>query len=85
MSLHLPPRDPTAAEAVPESGSESSESDNDQAFSDWDSDGDAKIPCKSLFDETTLPTAQEVQAHDAKVHGFDLEGASKRIGMWYRL
>jgi hypothetical protein len=79
MSVHLPPRDPVA-DTVPESGSESSESDNDQAFSDWADDGEGQAPCKSLFEEKVLGSAKEAKEWDAKEHGFDLNAVSAKLG-----
>lgn len=78
MSHHLPPSDPTLAEDVPESGSSSS--DDDEAFSDWNSDGGENVPCKSLFDNTTLPSVKEARAHDLKEHGFDLQQVAGKLG-----
>jgi protein arginine N-methyltransferase 3 len=78
MSVHLPPRD-AHVDAVPESGSESSASDDDQAFSDWASDGGAGAPCTSLFEPKTLPSAREARAWDAAQHGFDLDAIARRL------
>jgi hypothetical protein len=78
MSVHLPPRD-ALVDAVPESGSESSASDDDQAFSDWASDGGAGEPCTSLFEPKTLPSAREARAWDTAQHGFDLDAIARRL------
>lgn len=58
---------------------ESSSEDEDDTWEDWVED--SKQPCKSLFDDTTLPSAAEVLEHDKKVHGFDLNEVSSRLAL----
>jgi type I protein arginine methyltransferase len=77
MSLHLP--NSLTKSAASESGSESSESDNDQEFGDWVSDTADQQPCRSLFDEQILPNVTAALSHDKSVHGFDLEAVSSNL------
>lgn len=58
---------------------ESSSEEEDETWEDWVSDSLAKQPCRSLFDDTTLPSAREVLEHDKKAHGFDLNETYSRL------
>ena len=59
---------------------DSSSDDEDDTWEDWVSDSLAKQPCRSLFDETVLPSATEALEYDKKSHGFDLNEAYSRLG-----
>ena len=62
------------------SASSSEDSEDDQAYDDWVSaSGDP--PARSLFEARELANISEALAHDRGVHGFDLDGFSKRLGM----
>ncbi|GJE92599.1 methyltransferase domain-containing protein [Phanerochaete sordida] len=58
---------------------ESSSEDEDDTWEDWIED--EKQPCKSLFDETTLPSVAEALEHDKKAHGFDLNEVYSRLAL----
>ena len=60
-------------------GPESSDDDDDQAFSDWISD-EHSTPAHSLFDEATFPNVQAALEHDKEKYGFDLEAVCKGLG-----
>ena len=59
---------------------DSSSEDEDDTWEDWVSDSVEKQPCKSLFDDATLPSAAEALEHDKKEHGFDLNEVFSRLG-----
>lgn len=59
---------------------ESSSEDEDDTWEDWVSDSLAKQPCRSLFDDTVLPSATEAIEYDKKTHGFDLNEAYTKLG-----
>ncbi|KAI0783458.1 protein arginine N-methyltransferase [Abortiporus biennis] len=61
--------------------SSSSEDEADLTWEDWVSDSLTKRPIKSLFDETTLNSVEEIVAYDKKTHGFDLDEVSTRLAL----
>ncbi|KZV96499.1 S-adenosyl-L-methionine-dependent methyltransferase [Exidia glandulosa HHB12029] len=61
--------------------SSGSESDDDQDWADWQSDGGEGAGCTSLFDSEELPSATDCVAYDSKKHGFDLVQTSERLGL----
>lgn len=63
-----------------EDDDESSSGDEDDTWEDWVSDSIEKQPCKSLFDDTTLPSAAEALEHDTKTHGCDLNEVYTKLG-----
>ena len=65
-NLEEPSNDPRIDEE------ESSSEDEDDTWEDWESDSLAKQPCRSLFDDSTLPSATETIEYDKKTHDFDL-------------
>jgi type I protein arginine methyltransferase len=83
MSIRLPPTDELSNidDSVTES-SESDESDDDQNWDDWASDSLSKTPCRSLFDENVLPSAEEAMKHDKEAHGYDLSEVCSRLGLY---
>lgn len=82
MSIHLPP--PTLSEFSndPTSDLESSDSDlsdSDQDWNDWISDSDGKQKCRSLFDDTVLPSVDEALIYDKETHNFSLNDFCKTL------
>ena len=78
MSIHhLPPPSTPAEEDYSQSSSESE--DDDQDFEDWISDSQNHIGVRSLFDDKTLKSVDEVLRYDLETHKFDLEGQVKRM------
>ncbi len=61
------------------SSGEDEEEDGDLTWEDWVSDSASKRPCKSLFDDTTFTSVEEVLKHDKTAHGFDLDGLCSRL------
>lgn len=55
------------------------EEDEDDNFDDWTSDEAATLPCRSLFEDKTFPTAKAALEHDNTVHGFNLEDCCKKL------
>lgn len=64
------------------SGPDSSEEDlgdDDDNWDDWASDSLTHLPCRSLFDDTTFPSAEEVIQYDQTAHGFNLDQICKNL------
>ncbi|EJD51065.1 S-adenosyl-L-methionine-dependent methyltransferase [Auricularia subglabra TFB-10046 SS5] len=60
----------------------SGDSDDDQDWADWQSDGGEGERCASLFEANLdFASAADCVAHDAKQHGFDLITVSARLGL----
>lgn len=55
-------------------------SDDERDWSEW-GDGDAEEVTKSLFSDSTLPSAQQALDHDAREHGFDLRHFRSQV--WF--
>lgn len=68
-------------EFQPEDSSSSEEDlgDDDDNWDDWASDSLAHLPCRSLFDDTTFPSAEEVIQYDQTAHSFNLDQISKNL------
>ncbi|KAF9464204.1 protein arginine N-methyltransferase [Collybia nuda] len=86
MSLHLPPP-PSPPNISNGDGNLSSDcassdsDDEDQNWDDWVSDSLVQQPCRSLFEDKTFPSVGEALAHDADVHGFDLNKFSSELSL----
>ena len=52
--------------------------EDERDWSEW-GDGDDDEATKSLFSDTTLPSAQQALAHDAREHGFDLRRFKSQV------
>ncbi|KAL1744070.1 S-adenosyl-L-methionine-dependent methyltransferase [Schizophyllum fasciatum] len=80
MSIHLPP-----GQAIPDpeelnqSGSESESGDDDQNFDDWVEE--ARVPCRSLFDDTVSASVEDSLKYDENTHGFDLQAVVSRLSL----
>ncbi|EKM49814.1 uncharacterized protein PHACADRAFT_131660 [Phanerochaete carnosa HHB-10118-sp] len=61
--------------------SSSGDEDEDDTWEDWVEGSMEKQPCKSLFDDATLPSVAEALEHDRKTHGFDLSGVYSRLAL----
>ncbi|PFH54009.1 hypothetical protein AMATHDRAFT_73046 [Amanita thiersii Skay4041] len=61
----------TPADRVSSDGDE--EDDEEENWDDWVSDSATTQPCRSLFDEKTLPSVEDALRHDKTVHTFDLD------------
>ncbi|KAG5654313.1 hypothetical protein H0H81_004732 [Sphagnurus paluster] len=83
MSVRLPPpADFSDEEEKFESGSSESEDDNDdQNWDDWASDSLVQMPCLSLFDEKTLPSAEQAISYDKTTYGFDLNAKCSSLSL----
>ncbi|GLB38566.1 putative class I-like SAM-binding methyltransferase superfamily, protein arginine N-methyltransferase family protein [Lyophyllum shimeji] len=82
MSVRLPPPTDFADEDDEGSASESSQSDDDdQNWDDWASDSLIQVPCRSLFEEKTLASAEEALAYDRLTHGFDLNAVCSKLAL----
>ncbi|RXW22484.1 hypothetical protein EST38_g3361 [Candolleomyces aberdarensis] len=84
MSIRLPPPQtiPDPEETI-ESGSSSSGSESDeedQNWDDWVSDSNQLQECRSLFDETVLPSVDAVIKHDISIHSFDINETCSKLG-----
>ncbi|KAI0322098.1 protein arginine N-methyltransferase [Amylostereum chailletii] len=53
--------------------------EEEETWSDWVSDSEQ--PCKSLFEDKTLPSVADALAHDQTVHGFDLQAVSTKLAL----
>lgn len=83
MSLRLPADqvDLTGEVSDGSGSSSSSEADaNEETWSDWVSDSMGEQPCKSLFDDNTLPSVSAAHQYDLEKHGFNLEGICGKLG-----
>lgn len=72
--------DPEYQDDHPEESSSEEEDDEDLTWDDWVSDSLAKRPCKSLFENKTFDTVQEVLSYDETTHGFSLKDITARLG-----
>ncbi|EMD39598.1 hypothetical protein CERSUDRAFT_111907 [Gelatoporia subvermispora B] len=83
MSLRLPAHHLKAESIIDEEerSSSSEDDDDDQNWDDWVSDSADKRPCKSLFEDKTLPSVSDALNHDKTAHGFDLEAAFSRLSL----
>jgi protein arginine N-methyltransferase 3 len=74
MSLHLPhpPDDYSKDEDTESLSGSSDQEDDDQNWDDWVSDSFAKQSCKSLFDEKTFLSVEDVLRYDQSNYAFDL-------------
>ncbi|KAI0072207.1 S-adenosyl-L-methionine-dependent methyltransferase [Panus rudis PR-1116 ss-1] len=61
--------------------SSSEEEDEDLTWDDWVSDSATKRPCKSLFDDTTFTSVEDVLNYDKTKFGFDLESICKKLSL----
>ena len=74
--------DSSDCEEPPYSGDSSSTGeDDDENWNDWVSDSHAHIPCYSLFDGTSLPTAEAALKYDKEKYGCDLDSLTKKLGL----
>ncbi|KAH6912597.1 arginine N-methyltransferase 3 [Coprinopsis sp. MPI-PUGE-AT-0042] len=84
MSIHLPaPKNIPDPEEHLESGSSNSESsDNeDQTWDDWVSDSEAQRECPSLFEDKTLPSAEDALKYDSETHGFNIDSMCSKLAL----
>ena len=85
MSIRLPaPQNIPDPDELLESGSSCSESsdeeEEDQTWDDWVSDSEAQRECPSLFEDKTLPSAEEALRYDSETHGFSLNSVCSKLG-----
>jgi protein arginine N-methyltransferase 3 len=55
--------------------------DDDDNWDDWVSDSLTQLPCKSLFDDSTFPSAEEVIQYDQTEHSFNLDQICNNLCM----
>ena len=83
MSIRLPPPhaipDPDESLEAGSSSSESEGDEEDQNWDDWVSDSNQQ-QCRSLFDETLLPSVDAAVKHDISIHSFDINETSSKLG-----
>lgn len=65
-----------------EDDSSSSEEGEEETWDDWVSDSMEKQPCRSLFDDTSLPSAEATLKYDKETHGFELNEAFSKLGVY---
>lgn len=82
MSLRLPKTRLNLSDVGSDDDSETASSVDDagETWSDWVSDSMSKQPCRSLFEEKTLPSVSEALEYDKTVHGFDLNALCDKLG-----
>lgn len=83
MSIRLPPPHtiPDPEEAIESASSSSESEDEDQNWDDWVSDSNQQQECRSLFDETLLPSVDAAISHDVSTHSFDINEVSSKLGL----
>ncbi|EIW81556.1 S-adenosyl-L-methionine-dependent methyltransferase [Coniophora puteana RWD-64-598 SS2] len=89
MSLHLPASslqatspaesDIDASSASSVTGSDYADEDNN--FDDWVSDQMEAQPCRSLFEDKTLPSAGEALKYDEETYGFGLDAVCEKLAL----
>jgi type I protein arginine methyltransferase len=64
-----------------DSSSDDDSVNNDETWNDWVSDAIVQAPCRSLFDETTFPSVEEILHYDETKHGFNVERICSKLRM----
>ncbi|ESK84801.1 protein arginine n-methyltransferase 3 [Moniliophthora roreri MCA 2997] len=82
MSIHLH----AAANLVErqddsESAPSSEEDDDDQTWEDWVSDSNSRQPCRSLFEDRILQSAEAALAYDKSTFGFSLDETCAKLSL----
>ena len=82
MSLHLPADQVDLEGEVSDGSASSSSSDagGEETWSDWVSDSMGDQPCKSLFDDSKLPSVSAANQYDLENHNFNLNETVGRLG-----
>jgi type I protein arginine methyltransferase len=79
MSLHIPSNATSLADEISQ-GSDDDSKDEEETWSDWLSDSAPNQPCKSLFDDTLLPSVSDILLYDKATHGFELDVLCNKLG-----
>ena len=79
MSVHLPAPAHISDQIDDDDDSASENDDQDQTWDDWVSDSNVEQQCKSLFDDTVLPSVEAVLAYDKETYHFSLDEVCKRL------
>ncbi|KIY52456.1 S-adenosyl-L-methionine-dependent methyltransferase [Fistulina hepatica ATCC 64428] len=83
--VHLPAHDFPDVDQIERGDSESEDSkdlEEEETWDDWISDPvSMEQKCKSLFDDSVLPSAAQAVEHDKNVHGFDLNDVCHRLSL----